>query len=436
MDPQYINTLKSNGATGVQVTPAPSANGGIVVTPSTIPPNLDPATRALIDQLLAGGSTNVTVTGPNGQTITVTTVPRPDQFDPKGEKTSKKLGGILRYPYEALTNETDYLQIDIREYQTIYASTGGLVSGGSIRQNQIISDAPPGGFLPVKDTTTSNLSTTRLKAKGAIGTILLPMPSNIQDGNSVNFSSSNLDGLTAGIFNTIQTSQITNSQNSQTNSQQTASVLQQMLSNATTTANNLAGFFGNNAGAFSQIISANIFSQAANIPLGGSLTRDAVFARSSGEILNQNVELLFNGVTLRSFKFSFKMTPRNENEAQQIKLIINAFKQNMAAKLGGQEVNETKNGKTISASNVFLKSPNVFELTYKRGSGKHPFLHSFKQCVLTDMSVNYTGEGVYTTYAGREGSPVSMVLELGFKELEPIYDLDYDDPIASIGVGY
>ena len=62
MDPQYINTLKSNGATGVQVTPAPSANGGIVVTPSTIPPNLDPATRALIDQLLAGGSTNVTVT--------------------------------------------------------------------------------------------------------------------------------------------------------------------------------------------------------------------------------------------------------------------------------------------------------------------------------------------------------------------------------------
>jgi hypothetical protein len=31
-----------------------------------------------------------------------------------------------------------------------------------------------------------------------------------------------------------------------------------------------------------------------------------------------------------------------------------------------------------------------------------------------------------------------MVLELGFKELEPIYDTDYndDDPIASKGVGY
>lgn len=366
-------------------------------------------------------------TQPVQTTLPTTPPPRPDQFNRTGLKTSKKLGGILRYPYEALTNGTDYLQIDIREYQSIKASTGGLVSGGSIRQNQISPSDAPKGFLPVKDTTTSKLSTTRLKAKGAIGTILLPMPSNIQDGNSVSFSSSNLDGLTAGIFDTIQKSLVTNPQ-------QTGNAIQKMLGNATTAATNLASLFGNNAGTFSQIISADIFSQAANIPLGGSLTRDAVFARSSGEILNQNVELLFNGVTLRSFKFSFKLTPRNDKEAEQIKLIINAFKQNMAAKLGGETVNETKNDTTISASNVFLKSPNVFELTYKQGSGKHPFLHTFKQCVLTDMSVNYTGEGVYSVY--NDSTPVSMVLELGFKELEPIYDADYNDPLASIGVGY
>jgi len=39
------------------------------------------------------------------------------------------------------------------------------------------------------------------------------------------------------------------------------------------------------------------------------------------------------------------------------------------------------------------------------------------------MSVNYTGEGTYTVY--NDSTPVSMVLELGFKELEPIYDQDY-----------
>ena len=94
-----------------------------------------------------------------------------------------------------------------------------------------------------------------------------------------------------------------------------------------------------------------------------------------------------------------------------------------------------------SENGIFLGTPNVFELTYKQGPKKHPFLHTFKQCALTDMSVNYTGEGVYATYGGSggggEGTPVSMILELGVKELEPIYDTDYkgDDNLKE-GVGY
>jgi len=196
---------------------------------------------------------------------------------------------------------------------------------------------------------------------------------------------------------------------------------------------NLAAPFTDNAETFKKIFLAQIAAQAANIPLGGSLTRDAVFARQSGDILNQNVELLFNGVNLRSFKFSFKLTPRGPEEAKQVKLIINAFKRNMAPKLGSSDGGDP--------SNIFLSTPNVFNLTYKQGTNKHPFLHTFKQCALTDMSVNYTGEGVYATYGGSggggEGTPVSMILELGFKELEPIYDTDYngDDDLAE-GVGY
>jgi hypothetical protein len=43
------------------------------------------------------------------------------------------------------------------------------------------------------------------------------------------------------------------------------------------------------------------------------------------------------------------------------------------------------------------------------------------------MSVNYTGEGTYATYGAPEYSPVSMVMDLTFKELEPVYDIDYID---------
>ena len=67
----------------------------------------------------------------------------------------------------------------------------------------------------------------------------------------------------------------------------------------------------------------------------------------------------------------------------------------------------------------------VFEIKYKKGGKDHPFLHTFKQCFLENMSVNYTGEGTYATYG--DGTPISLVMNLSFKELEPIYDIDYDE---------
>ena len=51
------------------------------------------------------------------------------------------------------------------------------------------------------------------------------------------------------------------------------------------------------------------------------------------------------------------------------------------------------------------------------------------------MSVNYTGEGTYATYD--DGTPVSMIMDLSFKELTPIYDIDYDDELwKRNGVGF
>ena len=50
---------------------------------------------------------------------------------------------------------------------------------------------------------------------------------------------------------------------------------------------------------------------------------------------------------------------------------------------------------------------------------------------MTNISVNYTGDGVYSTY--NDGTPVSMIMTLMFKELAPIYDIDYDE--YTIGEG-
>ena len=364
-------------------------------------------TQQVISQQSAamGGTGNITLTTPSGTTTRVSSSPiAPLNIQIPGA-TGKTFGGILRYPYEALTDDTDYLQIDIRAYNPIASkNNNSIVSNGrSIRGND------PGFATFLTEISKDKLETTKLKS--GQGTIFLPMPSNIQDGNSVSFSSGNLDGITAQTYDSV-------SKIISTKGNTTKDIMEGALEHARQLANSTL-----RNTAFKDVILTDLAAQAANIPVGGSLTRDAVFARTRGEILNQNVELLFNGVTLRSFKFSFKLTPRNPDEARQIKLIINTFKKNMAAKSGG--ISGIGDG-------TFLGTPNVFELFYKKGAGLHPFLHSFKQCVLTDMSVNYTGEGVYSVY--NDSTPVSMVLELGFKELEPIYDVDYQN--NDIGVGY
>ena len=171
------------------------------------------------------------------------------------------------------------------------------------------------------------------------------------------------------------------------------------------------------------VVTKKLAAEAVNI-FGANVTVNQLLARGTGEILNPNMELLFSDVTVRNFRFNFKLTPRNPKEAEQVKLIIRAFKRNMAPQAIGSD----------GASDFFLRSPNVFKLRYRSGNKDHPFLNKFKQCFLTDMQTRYTGEGIYSTYD--DGTPVSIELSLSFKEIQPIYDIDYDERPGTQAVGY
>jgi len=177
-------------------------------------------------------------------------------------------------------------------------------------------------------------------------------------------------------------------------------------------------------------IRASISGAAINA-LGSNVSQKSILSRSTGQILNSNLELLFQGMTLRSFPFSVTFTPRNSDEMKVVKSIIRNLKQSMAPKAGGKGTGF--NGS--SATGIFLKSPDLFSLQYRHGGGDHPFLHAFKVCALTGMSVNYTNAGTYASYA--DGTPVSIRVNLTFKEINPIYNEDYDEiSEAGIGVGY
>ena len=301
---------------------------------------------------------------------------------------------VYRYPYTLITDSTDYLQIDIVEYVPILSNTGSFAGRPGTRR--------------------VNNGTKRLE------TILLPIPSNIQDGNATKFGDSSLNSIAGaalgGIIKTMEAGATLN----------LGEVGNQISQGLTDTANAGGGLAGAQG-----FVTRSLASKAIGI-LGANVTADQILARQQGEILNPNLELLFNGPTLRSFRFQFKMTPRNADEGGEIKQLIRCIKKNMAPKVKGTNIRNTANDIGDNANNTtFLKTPNVFELRYRQGNGDHQFLHSFKQCFLESINVNYTGDGTYATY--HDGTPVSIIMDLTFKEIEPIYDIDYD---VQGGVGY
>ena len=172
-------------------------------------------------------------------------------------------------------------------------------------------------------------------------------------------------------------------------------------------------------GDFEAIIKSYFAGQAVGANLIG---------RATGQTINKNVEVLFNGPNLRTFGYSYRFTPREPREAREIKEIIRFFKKSMAPKR--------------SNSRIFLKSPNVWKLKYTfRNGDSHPFLNNIKICALNNFTVDYTPDGSYSTYDDEggqgDGSMTSYQVSMSFMEMTPIYNDDFwTDDEGQEGTGF
>tara|TARA_B100000424_G_scaffold99855_1_gene74913 strand:+ start:813 stop:1727 length:915 start_codon:yes stop_codon:yes gene_type:complete len=297
----------------------------------------------------------------------------------------------LRYPNARIDTDSDYLEIRVVEYE------------------------PPGFEVGAQEGQGLSLGTStdalQENIENPLGFIFLPIPENIQDSNAVNWGDDSINGLAAAGVGAIKG----------------AITSENFIKGATEAAQKFGSGLGDVATDKStrDLASSYFASKALNI-FGGNTSLDGVLARSSGQIINPNMELLFNGVTLRSFSFSFDLAPRDERESDTIKRMLRIFKQNMQAK-------RSSDG-TSNSSGLFLRSPNVFQLNYKTGRRNHNFLHKFKPMALLNMAVNYTGGGTYATYD--DTTPVHMKLDLSFQELNPVYSEDYESEEGKEGVGF
>ena len=248
---------------------------------------------------------------------------------------------------------------------------------------------------------------TRTKTKEGVieGSVTLPIQPSISDRNSVDWQGNNLNAV--GAFAAGTSLNLMGSDDFPSLAENAQKILGSISKEL------------RNSDAYGNALKVYLAQEAVGI--------QGLLSRASGAILNPNMELLFNAPSLRPFTFTFKLSPRSETEATQVKNIIRFFKQGMSVK--------------TTETSVFLKAPNVFDIRYqsydKNGNPikNHPSLNRIKTCALTACDVNYTPDGTYMTFNDDKRTMTSYELSLRFTELDPVYDEDYtaidNDPSTS-----
>lgn len=305
-------------------------------------------------------------------------VPNTEILGPYREGSTDFSKEIMKYPYDRDKSKQDYLMITAIEYR---ARQIGSTSGGGSDFRKL-SD----GFKPRDESVLR-------------GTCHLPIQPVILDQNVVNWGPENMDAFSA-LF--AQASYAIARKPKQT----------------------LKGFedFAGALGALGG--DANVQNALRLYLAGAAVGNQSFFTRITGAIINPNLELLFNGPTLRTFNYSFRLSPRNTREAKSVRTIIRFFKEMSA-------VRTAKNA-------LFLKSPNIFKLEYFKGSNGrlHPSLNKIKTCALTSMTVNYTPDNSYMTFVDEYSTMTSYDMALTFQELEPVYDKDYKNLQDKSEIGF
>ena len=275
--------------------------------------------------------------------------------------------GTVRYPEDIDPKVQDFIKFGILKYKPTKFEGSGLKMGFSDRD-------------------------IRRKTSEYIGTIILPIPGGIQDQNQVDWGDNDLNAFKA----------------------QLASLALQLGDSGNKSTENAIRKLTESSGDVKQALKAAF--------TGRALGTKSLLSRTSGKVINPNLELLFNGPNLRQFSFDFFLSPRSESEAKNVINIIRMFKQASAVQR--------------TDARIFLSAPNTFQVTYHKAdpgtdentfvTREHPYIGKMKECAITSVGVEYTPENNFARF--ESGHMTQYKLSLQMQELEPIFNNDYDDP--------
>lgn len=137
-----------------------------------------------------------------------------------------------------------------------------------------------------------------------------------------------------------------------------------------------------------------------------------------GTVINPRLEKLFRQKDFRNFSFSWEFYPRNRDEVQAVRDIIETFRYHahpaMDNKQGTEEENKVQ---------IVLRTPAEFEIRFlssnpdinAAGFVENEYLPKIGRCALSTISVDYTPNSLFSTFA--DNSPTAITLTLNFSEM-------------------
>ena len=317
----------------------------------------------------------------------------PPKNSDNAPKSSKENGG-------GETKETPAPKIE--KSNAVKDALGGLFAGGALKYpNDLFDQTTDYMMIDIHEHQPAFSGETGIQGP-SLGNIMFYMPNNLGTSYGQNWGAL---PLTPGARMAVNATKMAINTGS---SEQVSSYIQKALQGAETT------------------FAASVLAGGLNtLPGVRGFDTNNLLGLTQGVGVNTTIELFWSGHGgQRSANFRILMSPRHEKETEIVRDIVRAFKISM-------HPSKSPGGGAQSVGGRFVQYPMAFQLKFMSGSTEHEFINKFKPMVLENMSVEYTPDNVYATYANT--SPVATMLTLTFKELKLLYA---DDIIESTGAGF
>lgn len=128
---------------------------------------------------------------------------------------------------------------------------------------------------------------------------------------------------------------------------------------------------------------------------------------NKGQIVNPRLQLLFKSKEIRTFNFTWELYPRNKDETNMIRDIVQQFR--------------SFSSPSLKMGDIFLAVPGEFEVRFlnknstTNGFVENEWLPRILRFAINSISVDYSPQGIWGSFV--DNSPLGVVLTMQISEL-------------------